>query len=271
MSAASPPLTPDPTPQLAELGFQVVADAIGPATIARLRDQLAPYLQGALMGRNEFEGLRSERVYSLLAKTPAVAELVEHPEVLQLVGAYLAPSYLLSAALVVNLHPGETPQGYHQDDALGAPAAPRAVQGVSTIWALDDFTAENGATEVIPGSHRWEKPPPSQEEMAPHGVPLEMSAGSVAIFPGTLYHRSGANRSDGMRLGMTIQYCQPWLRQLENMMLGVRPELAARYSERIQEMVGYSLVAGTFVGYVDGRHPRKLIPGTPGSRAGEAD
>ena len=86
-----------------------------------------------------------------------------------------------------------------------------------------------------------------------------MSAGSVAIFPGTLYHRGGANRSDEKRLGMTIQYCQPWLRQLENMMLGVPPELAARYSKRIQELVGYALVAGTFVGYVDGRHPRKLI------------
>ena len=91
------------------------------------------------------------------------------------------------------------------------------------------------------------------------GGPLEMRAGSVAIFPGTLYHRGGANRSDEKRLGMTIQYCQPWLRQLENMMLGVPPELAARYSTRIQELVGYNLVAGTFVGYVDGRHPRKLI------------
>ena len=90
-------------------------------------------------------------------------------------------------------------------------------------------------------------------------VSLDMSPGSVAIFPGNLYHRGGANRSTHKRLGLTIQYCQPWLRQLENMMLGVPPELAARYSQRIQELVGYNLMQGTFVGYVDGRHPRKLI------------
>jgi ectoine hydroxylase-related dioxygenase (phytanoyl-CoA dioxygenase family) len=241
-------------------GYRVVPDAIDSTTIALLRRQLDPYLQGALMGRNDFEGLRSERVYSLLAKAPAVAALIEHPAVLAVADQFLAASYLLSAALVVNLHPGETTQGWHQDDALGAPPPPRPVQGVSTIWALDDFTAANGATEVIPSSHLWETRAPEPVEMDRLAVSLEMSAGSVAIFPGTLYHRGGANRSDAMRLGMTIQYCQPWLRQLENMMLAVRPELAARYSKRIQELVGYNLVAGTFVGYVDGRHPAKLIP-----------
>ncbi len=246
---------------LEEHGYVVFEDALDTTELTELKGQLAPYLQSKLMGRNEFEGLRSERVYSLLAKTPAIAKLVEHPEVLEVAGQFLQESFRLSAALVVQLHPGETPQGYHQDDALGAGPAPRPVQGVSTIWALDDFTRENGATEVIPGSHRWDHPPPPQEEMNAMGVSLEMPAGSVAIFPGSLYHRSGANDSNRKRLGVTIQYCQPWLRQLENMILAVPPELAGRYSQRIQEMVGYSLVAGTFVGYVDGRHPRKLIPG----------
>jgi ectoine hydroxylase-related dioxygenase (phytanoyl-CoA dioxygenase family) len=240
-------------------GFVVVPDAIGPSTIATLRDQLAPYLRGELMGRNDFEGFRSERVYSLVAKAPAVAELIEHRAVLEVADSILVPSYLLSAALVVNLHPGETVQGWHQDDALGAPPPPRPVQGVSTIWALDDFTAENGATEIIPGSHLWDHRAKAPAEMDRLSRPLELRAGSVAIFPGTLFHRGGANRSSGMRLGMTIQYCQPWLRQLENMMLGVPPKLAAQYSKRIQEMVGYNLVDGSFVGYVDGRHPSKLI------------
>lgn len=240
-------------------GYQIVPNAIDDGTIEKVREQLAPYLQGELMGRNDFEGLRSERVYALLAKAPVIADLIEHETVLAVCDDLLHPSYLLSAALVVNLHPGETAQGWHQDDALGAPPAPRPVQGVSTIWALDDFTAENGATDVVPGSHRWEHPALPQQEMDDRAVPLEMSAGSVAIFPGTLYHRGGANRSKGYRLGLTIQYCQPWLRQLENMMLGVPPDLAAQYSQKVQEMVGYNLVSGTFVGYVDGRHPRKLI------------
>jgi ectoine hydroxylase-related dioxygenase (phytanoyl-CoA dioxygenase family) len=247
-------------------GYVVIEDAIGPDTVARLRAELSPYLQGRLMGRNDFEGTRSERVYALLAKAPAVAELIEHPAVLEAVGRFLHPSYLLSAALVVNLHPDETPQGYHQDDALGAPPPPRAPQGVSTIWALDEYTLANGATQVIPGSHRWDHVPKPDEwsELEPLGRTLLLRPGSVAIFPGSLYHRSGANRSRENRLGLTIQYCQPWLRQLENLMLATPPELAARYSHRIQELVGYSLISGTFVGYVDGRHPRKLIP--PGSQ-----
>jgi ectoine hydroxylase-related dioxygenase (phytanoyl-CoA dioxygenase family) len=253
----------DAAPDPAEDGYEVIEAAIDPNEIAQLRAELSPHLQGRLMGRNDFEGYRSERVYSLLGKAPSVARLIEHPAVLEVVGRFLHLNYLLSAALVVNLHPGETPQGYHQDDALGAPPPPRAPQGVSTIWALDEFTEENGATEVIPGSQRWSRVPGPDEwgELEPLGRKLLLRPGSVAIFPGTLYHRSGANRSNGKRLGLTIQYCQPWLRQLENLMLAVTPELAARYSIRVQELVGYGLIAGTFVGHVDGRHPRKLIPG----------
>jgi ectoine hydroxylase-related dioxygenase (phytanoyl-CoA dioxygenase family) len=245
--------------RIGERGWVVVEDAIDPDTVADVREQLAPYLQGELMGRNDFEGLRSERVYGLLEKAPVIAQLIEHDAVLAVADEFLMSSYLLSAALVVHLHPGETVQGWHQDDALGAPPPPRPVQGVSTIWAIDDFTAENGATEVIPGSHAWDHPAPAQDEMDAMAEPLVLRSGSVAIFPGTLYHRGGANRSERKRLGLTIQYCQPWLRQLENMMLGVPPKLAARYSKRIQELVGYNLVDGTFVGYWDGRHPRKLI------------
>ena len=242
-------------------GYEIIEDAVDPDAIARLRAELAPYLQGHRMGRNDFEGYRSERVYRLLAKAPSVAGWIEHPAVLERVARFLHPSFLLSAALVVNLHPGETPQEFHQDDALGAPPPPRPAQGVSTIWAIDEFTQENGATEIIRGSHRWNHAPGPSDRSAleSQGRKLLLRPGSVAIFPGSLYHRSGANRSQGTRLGLTIQYCQPWLRQLENMMLATPPELARRYSVRIQELVGYSLVAGTFVGYVDGRHPRKLI------------
>jgi len=117
----------------------------------------------------------------------------------------------------------------------------------------------NGATGIVPGSHAWDRPPASVEELDARGISLEMSAGSVATLPGTLYHRGGANHSTDKRFGMTIQYCQPWLRQLENMMIGVPPELAAQYSEQIQELCGYDLLAGTFVGYVDGWNPKKLV------------
>jgi ectoine hydroxylase-related dioxygenase (phytanoyl-CoA dioxygenase family) len=250
-----------PVDQLRRDGFTVLQSLLPASSISRIRGELAPFLQRQLMGRNDFEGFASERVYALLAKAPAVAELIEHPAVLELVDALLPPNYLLSAALAINVHPGETPQDFHLDDAAGSGghaiyARPRDMFGVSAIWALDDFTETNGATEVIPGSHLWG---PERAPDAADAVQVLMPAGSVVVFAGTLYHRGGANVSDGSRLAVTPQYCLPFLRQIEHMVLAVPPEIAARYSDRIREMLGYNVIDPGFMGYVDGLHPKRLI------------
>ena len=145
-----------------------------------MRAALAPYLQGKHMGRNDFEGFCSERVYALLAKDPALALLVEHPRLLSIVDRLLAPHYLLSAFLAINVHPGETPQGWHFDDGGCHVPLPRPMHGVSAIWALDDFTTENGATQVIPRSHLWgdDAPAPDGRE----AVSICMPAGSVVVL-----------------------------------------------------------------------------------------
>ena len=145
--------------ELAERGFVIVADAIGSSTMECLREQLEPYLRGELMGRNDFEGVRSERVYRLLAKAPVVAELIEHEAVLRVADALLAPSYLLSAALVVQLHPGETVQGWHQDDALGAPPPPRAAATAS--WRCSRRRPPPGCTGRSAGGAAWGASPPA--------------------------------------------------------------------------------------------------------------
>jgi ectoine hydroxylase-related dioxygenase (phytanoyl-CoA dioxygenase family) len=109
---------------------------------------------------------------------------------------------------------------------------------------------------VIPGSHTWgdEAPDPSDER----AVQITMPAGSVVVFMGTLLHRGGANRSTGTRLGITPQYCQPWIRQIENMTLAVPPSVATAFSPVVQSLLGYS-VHPPFIGYVDGRDPRRLL------------
>ena len=245
--------------EISEFGFCVIEGAFSVEQVQRTKTQLAPWLQGKLMGRNNFEGQRSERVYALLAKAPAIAEMVEHPDVLAIVDTLLAPHYLLSAALAINVHPGETPQPFHIDDNAGGTASPKPREplGVSAIWALDDFTKTNGATEVAPGSHLW----PDGREPRDHEIQqVVMPAGSALVFAGSLIHRGGANSSDGLRLAITPQYCMPWLRQIENMVLAVPPATAAQYSERVQGLLGYSIVEPGFMGYVDGRHPRALIP-----------
>ena len=127
------------------------------------------------------------------------------------------------------------------------------------MWALDDFTDENGATQYIPGSHLW--PDGWQKDLKeddPRIKKAVMKAGSIMVWMGTTVHRGGNNYSDSTRLGITTQYCQPWLRPVENMSLAVSPEKAAQYSDKIRGMLGYGLLAGSFMGYVDGLNPNKL-------------
>lgn len=257
--AHSEATTEPPSPALGRLredGYVILPDLLSPAQVRRVREELEPHL-GAF-GRNPFEGERTQRIYALLAKAPSVALLVENAAVLALIDAFLWKTYLLWGALAINLHPGETRQDYHCDDEAGAPPRPRPAQGMSTMWALDDFTQENGATEIIPGSHAW-GPDESPEPKDPRSYKALMSAGSVLVWQGSLFHRGGANRTDRTRLGVTIQYCQPWLRQIENMVLAVPPAKAVQYSPRVREMLGYGLMEPSFMGYVDGRNPRKLV------------
>jgi ectoine hydroxylase-related dioxygenase (phytanoyl-CoA dioxygenase family) len=238
-------------------GFVVLPGVLSPGEVTAMRAALAPYLQGELMGRNDFEGFQTERVYALLAKDLALALLVEHPRLLAIVDRLLAPHYLLSAFLAIHVHPGETPQGWHFDDGGCHVPRPRPMHGVSAIWALDEFTEENGATQLIPRSHLWgdAAPPPDGGE----AVSICMPAGSALVLAGSLVHRGGASRGIATRLGVTPQYCQPWLRQLENMALAVPPQLARGLSPRVQELLGYSIAEPSFMGYVNGLHPKRLI------------
>ncbi len=242
-------------------GFVVVEGLLTTEEVQSIKAALAPWFGGKHFGRNNFEGLCTERVYALLAKTPHIARIIEHPLILQLLDRLLPPHFLLSAALAINVHPGETPQPFHTDDSSNKLPGPRPhpFTGVSTIWAFDDFTESNGATEVLPGSHLWtdERVHAVDGERALHKV--TMPAGSAVVFLGNLVHRGGANLSDGIRLGITPQYCAPWFRQIENMVLAVPPAIAAQYSTRIQAMLGYSTIDPGFMGYVDGMHPRRLI------------
>jgi ectoine hydroxylase-related dioxygenase (phytanoyl-CoA dioxygenase family) len=237
-------------------GYVVLPQLADADHVAGVRRDLAPFLTGRLFGRNDFEGFRSERVYALLAKAPSVAALVEHPVVLKLVGAVLHPDYLLSANLAINVHPGETAQMLHADDGYCRIPRPREPMGVSAIWAIDDFTDDNGATEVIPGSQLWgdEAPDPNDERVRQ----ITMPSGSAVVFLGTLLHRGGANRSKGTRLGITPQYCQPWIRQIENMALAVPPPVASVFSPQVRALLGYS-IHPPFIGYVDGRDPGRLL------------
>jgi ectoine hydroxylase-related dioxygenase (phytanoyl-CoA dioxygenase family) len=117
--------------------------------------------------------------------------------------------------------------------------------------------SENGATLAVPGSHRWSeerRPGPGDEVIA-----AEMAAGSSILFQGTLWHGVGANRTDGDRLAITAQYCEPWVRTQENYFLSLSRETAASVSENLRRLLGYS-IHPPFMGMTDGMHPKRKLP-----------
>ncbi|MGB1958751.1 MAG: phytanoyl-CoA dioxygenase family protein [Luminiphilus sp.] len=256
-------------------GFCVIPELLNAVQLERQRKALAPWVDDGPMGRNVFEGTRTHRIYAMLAKDPVFAELVAHPVSLAWAEYYLGQSCLLSACLAIHLQPGESAQPWHTDDGHTSLTPPHDLLGVSTFWALDDTTVENGATEVLPGSHRWsetEFPGVLKDQdfateadvtddlgAHPDAVKVTMPAGSLMIARGDLWHRGGANRSDAARCLITPQYCAGWLRPLESMLLSVPPEHAAALPERVRELLGYS-IHPPFMGYSDGMHPQRVLP-----------
>lgn len=239
-------------------GGVVVEGVLGPDEIRELMAAVTKLEQGRPLGRNVFEGERSHRLYSLIAKGRPFEELAQHPVALALLDAVLEPGWLLSNCQSIRLYPGETRQPWHTDDGFYPIPRPRPFPlGLSSIWALDPFTAQNGATELLLGSHRWAAEHPDTFDELDVTV-AEMEPGSVLWFDAALWHRGGANLTDGTRLCMTVQYCQPWLRPQESQLLIAPPDVARRLPDRVRAMVGYS-IHPPFIGQVDGKHPLRLI------------
>lgn len=257
-------------------GFLIFSEVLDADALAAIRLALAPHLERNVLGRNDFEGVRTNRVYAMLAKSPVFAELVTHPLALAFVEADLGSDCLLSACLAINLQPGETAQPWHYDDSHYGWPRPRPSLGVSAFWAIDSMTPDNGATEIIPGSHLWAEESVEGAIAPEHfartaivgdgadpgaradAVKAVMPAGSLMLAKGTLWHRGGANRSTAPRLIITPQYCPGWTRPLETMTLAVPPAIARTLPERAQALLGYS-IRPPFMGYVDGRHPKRLL------------
>lgn len=164
-------------------GYVIWENLLSAEECAHIRQTVRPWLGHT--GRNSFEGRRTQRIYSVLSRTRACDRLVDHPRVLAALDRLLMPNYLLSALQAINIQPGEAAQLAHHDDGFYPIPRPRAPLAAATIWAIDDFTADNGATVLYPGSHRWGKRRPDSDDEA---LPVVMPAGSCVFFVGTLWH-----------------------------------------------------------------------------------
>lgn len=234
-------------------GYVVIENLIDEDKLNEIRAAIVPQL--SYCGRNTFEGIKTQRIYSLLAKTRATDRLADHPRILGLMDKLFLPNFLLSLAQAINILPGQNAQLLHTDDSFYRIPRPRPALGAATIWAIDDFTEANGATLIIPGSHLWAQGHRGTDE---ESVPAVMSAGSVMVFLGTTWHGAGANHADRARLAVTYQYCEAYMRQQETFLLEIPHALAARLSPEIQTMIGYSIMP-PFMGMVDGKHPLRVL------------
>lgn len=240
-----------------EHGVVVCEDVLDAGRLAAIRADLDPVLAATPTGRNDFEGFGTRRIYNLFGKTRAFDDLATDPVLLGALDRLLG-HYQLSAPTGIQIGPDEPAQILHRDDSIYPLPEPHDEVVVNSMWAFDDFTEANGATRFVEGSHRWEPGRrPGDDDPVVHA---EMAAGSVAFYSGHIWHGGGANRTDAPRLGVILEYAAAWLRPQENHVIGVDPDVVASLPERLQELLGYNIFP-PFVGYVDGRHPRRFLPG----------
>jgi len=246
----------DVAERLTEDGYVVVTGMMTDEDVRAARADLDRVLAATPTGRNPFEGYSTQRIYALFAKTRLFDRAATDPLLLDVLDRVLH-HYQLSAPVGIRIGPGEKAQILHRDDAIYPVPEPHPPLVVNTMWPLDEFTAENGATRFIPGSHKWEPGRrPAPDDPVATAV---MSPGSAMFYLGSLWHGGGANQTDRPRLGVILEYAAGWLRQQENHCLAVPPDIVAGLPERLQELLGYNIYP-PFVGYVDGKHPRKVLP-----------
>jgi ectoine hydroxylase-related dioxygenase (phytanoyl-CoA dioxygenase family) len=228
-------------------GALILDDVLSAAEVNALAAELRPYVEATAPGRDNFTGARTTRTGALVARSPRTRPLVMDARILAVCDAVLKPNchrYQLHLAQLIRIMPGQPSQAIHRDRwAWG-----RQMQGVepqvNTIWALSEFTAANGATQVIPGSQTW----PDDRKAEPGEIArAEMRVGSVLLYTGTVFHGGGANEAhdpgdgSGDRWGLNITYSLGWLRQEENMYLSCPPEFARSLEPALQALMGYAM------------------------------
>ena len=238
----------------------IIDGLIDQKEVSLLNKDLAPYLKNDVFGRDEFTGFKTKRIGALIARSEACRNLALQPLVNEVSEKYLSPfcdGYQLHFTSAVSIGPGESKQILHRDRGIWGGYLPRRIEPLmSTIWAVTEFTKENGATQIVPGSHLWEKDRiPKENEIAY----AEMKPGSVLLYTGTVLHGGGSNSSkNDIRTGVFLHYALNWLRQEENQYLSCPPDIAKDIPQEVRSLIGYSK-GGYILGFYSDPKDKKAV------------
>ena len=245
------PPTADPAEisnHLRRFGYAIVDDVADDAAMDQLEKEAMPYIEASDAGRDEYDGRHTRRTGALIARCPAVRPLIMDPLVVSVMSDFLGhvSAVQLHLTQIISVEPGETRQKLHRDEMafdFFPFGADYHVQ-CNTMWALTDFTADNGATHILAGTSGLD-----DEAFQVPDAQAEMRRGSVLFYDGKVLHGAGANTSGGARRGVNITYAVGWVRQEENQYLACPPETARTLDDDLLRMMGYT--QGAFaLGYV---------------------
>ncbi|MEE4348662.1 MAG: phytanoyl-CoA dioxygenase family protein [Pacificimonas sp.] len=227
---------------LAEHGAAIVEDVLSAQETADLRAELSPFVEATDMGRDDFTGRYTRRTGALAARSQACRDLIMHDLILKSAETFLKPyteRIQLHLTQVIAIGPGQKRQELHRDRLAWGGYIPREIEPqFNTIWAVTDFTEENGATCLVPGSNKWDDSRGVDKSELRFA---EMKAGSVLVYSGSVIHGGGANRSEDVRMGLNITYTLGWLRQEENQYLSCPPHIAKDLDPDLRALLGYQM------------------------------
>jgi ectoine hydroxylase-related dioxygenase (phytanoyl-CoA dioxygenase family) len=233
-------------------GFVIVDNLVSDETMDRVAEQLDEYIDVTPLGGDDFIGRLTRRTGSLISRSEASRELITNPLVLDTSADFLhkATAYQLHLTQVITVLPGETHQPLHRDEMAWDffPFPLDYEVQCNTMWAMTDFTEENGATRIVPGSHLLEGKQ-TYEDDDPRIIRAEMERGSMFFYSGKVYHGAAANVSDEVRQGINITYCVGWVRQEENQYLSTPIDVARTLDDDLLKLMGYKM-GGLAVGYI---------------------
>ncbi len=238
--------------EIEDIGYTIVPNFLSPEEIETIRHAFMTEVMITEMRAIGTDTGKTWRAHNLLAKTRAVDHLFLDERLRAIVKGILGHRGQINITTLFNTLPGETKQFLHQDDGLWPIPRPHPHFLCNALIALDDFSVENGATHLVPYSHKWHD---REIDQSVPTIQVEMPAGHMVMWAGAMWHAGGANTSDRERLGFFMSHGQNYLRPQESQLIAVPREIARQMPTELQRLLGYHRFG---IG-VDGRDPVDVL------------